>query len=688
MSTLHAYVPRAGAGGMAPPSTAWKVARQRSVTFRHGMGALFCLVLGVALSVQCTVINRNYNFVETQIAVMFLASQCYCYSSIVLIMMGQKLLAPLPFVCAEVYCVLYYNMLGMGESHTKLTDQLGAMILSVFILANYVLDIGLILVISAGRRCHLALLGLLSVYLLYAVRGASKNSMDIGLVGQRMTPPSEFPRCPFPIDLFSYHSMIPVGWGNFLAGSRPCTSVPQFSSFVAPQQLTVSCPTTVTLQTDLGHFDGRFRPGKPSWTMPAKEFAPHPSGRNLTINTSAAWFEVTCGSSVNYHVQHVPKPEVVDWARRFPYPPAAPNVLFFMIDSLSRLHFMRRLQRTAAVLSRIHTEGAAELFQFFRYVSVGDDTKDNLPCFVNGYYNHSSYTVENRAELRKERYWWVEYKQRHGFATIYQNDICEDDLLYWMDGPGRHLDHNFVEWSCHPEYHHDGVWSNFVGPYAMFRHCIAGREVHQYQLDHLQQAWTNYHKENVGRAAYVAFEEGHEGSGEVVGYLDPDMAKFMQWMWDEGHLSDTVVVFVGDHGLHMGPLYGTRVGMLEHKLPVLHMLVPKPLLQRFPELRETLLYNQQLVASHWDLYATLRHFAFYPDTPDRGEPGFPKGPPWAKSLLNRLPRHRGCAELRIAFCNCVCGQHWDDYVADINRCGTFEDATDPLPGAPVLEGTD
>ena len=48
-----------------------------------------------------------------------------------------------------------------------------------------------------------------------------------------------------------------------------------------------------------------------------------------------------------------------------------------------------------------------------------------------------------------------------------------------------------------------------------------------------------------------------------------------------------------------GPLYGTRVGMLEHKLPALYMLIPKAVLRAYPEIRETLLYNQQLVATHW-----------------------------------------------------------------------------------------
>ena len=85
-------------------------------------------------------------------------------------------------------------------------------------------------------------------------------------------------------------------------------------------------------------------------------------------------------------------------------------MVVLMIDSLSRLHFLRRLRRTAAMVSRIHSEGPAELFQFFRYVSVGDDTRDNLPCFVNGYYNHSSYVDENRKEPRRERYWWIDFK--------------------------------------------------------------------------------------------------------------------------------------------------------------------------------------------------------------------------------------------------------------------------------------
>ena len=81
------------------------------------------------------------------------------------------------------------------------------------------------------------------------------------------------------------------------------------------------------------------------------------------------------------------------------------------------------------------------------------------------------------------------------------------------------------------------------------------------------------------------------------------------------------------------------------------------LLAAHPEAHSALRANAQAPLTPWDVYATLREFATYPNpppSPPKALGDFPAGPPWARSLLRPLPRNRTCAELRVPKCRCVC----------------------------------
>jgi hypothetical protein len=46
-----------------------------------------------------------------------------------------------------------------------------------------------------------------------------------------------------------------------------------------------------------------------------------------------------------------------------------------------------------------------------------------------------------------------------------------------------------VQAFCNPEYDKYQKWTNFDGPYSMGRRCIAGRHVHQYTFDYVEQVF-------------------------------------------------------------------------------------------------------------------------------------------------------------------------------------------------------
>lgn len=51
-----------------------------------------------------------------------------------------------------------------------------------------------------------------------------------------------------------------------------------------------------------------------------------------------------------------------------------------------------------------------------------------------------------------------------------------------------------------------------------------------------------------------AFNEGHEGTGEVIGLVDEDLVEFME----EIDYENSIVFIVSDHGLHMNIMFAFR----------------------------------------------------------------------------------------------------------------------------------
>lgn len=70
-----------------------------------------------------------------------------------------------------------------------------------------------------------------------------------------------------------------------------------------------------------------------------------------------------------------------------------------------------------------------------------------------------------------------------------------------------------------------------------------------------------------------------------------------------------LVVLHADHGSHYGDSQLARAGRIEHKFPLLLVLVPETMLKRTPGLRERLHINRKRLVSAFDLYYTLKRFA-------------------------------------------------------------------------------
>eukprot|EP00927_Polykrikos_kofoidii_P084345 TRINITY_DN8859_c1_g1_i1.p1 TRINITY_DN8859_c1_g1~~TRINITY_DN8859_c1_g1_i1.p1 ORF type:complete len:679 (-),score=41.51 TRINITY_DN8859_c1_g1_i1:135-2171(-) len=120
-----------------------------------------------------------------------------------------------------------------------------------------------------------------------------------------------------------------------------------------------------------------------------------------------------------------------------------------------------------------------------------------------------------------------------------------------------------------------------------------------------------------------------------------------------------LVVLFADHGLHYGEaVERSRMGMMEHKFPMLVILVPNKLLVQNPSLRNNLELNRQRLVSAFDLHHTLAEFAGGPsnshvqhDLKHDGSDGLITRRNFFRDVI---PIDRNCSDAGIEpfFCQC------------------------------------
>ena len=302
-------------------------------------------------------------------------------------------------------------------------------------------------------------------------------------------------------------------------------------------------------------------------------------------------------------MQNVKKPQVVNRLNSVKRATKPMNFMLFMLDTVSRAQFFRKMKHLSGFLEELNSSSDYEVFQFFRVLTNGFSTDYNTRAMYSG-----SLLMQNRSG----KPYWDLFKSQ-GNVALYLNGFCEDWEYKFLRKEQSLADHTvFLPW-CHPEYHpFEKTFGNFAGPFSIKTRCLNGRRVHEYFFNYLREYFKNY--KDWGKVSHLAFQEGHEGTGEVILTLDTDFTNFLRELKDSGELNNTVVVITSDHGSHMGPYFMVgEIGEFEQRLPMLFMTFPSWFTEKYPQFREKLLENEQKLVTHYDTYWTVRHLASLPE---------------------------------------------------------------------------
>ena len=106
--------------------------------------------------------------------------------------------------------------------------------------------------------------------------------------------------------------------------------------------------------------------------------------------------------------------------------------------------------------------------------------------------------------------------------------------------------------------------------------------------------------------------EGHEPTGQMVGYLDDILYNFLFKLYSKNFASNTSIILFSDHGQHLNGLFyllKLKDFVYESTLPILLLIFPnnKELYEDF--LYEKIKSNSQVFITPYDIYYTLIHIA-------------------------------------------------------------------------------
>ena len=278
------------------------------------------------------------------------------------------------------------------------------------------------------------------------------------------------------------------------------------------------------------------------------------------------------------------------------------NVIIIFLDTISRAHFFRKFPKTISFLnkfSRYETNLKRKkftIFQFFKYNSIYFYTYPNLRAAYYGTKSKGNGT------------YFAKYFRNQGYILGRTSTFCEKmSIILNYKLSNFKWDHEGISIPCIKGIYRGVFLSQLT---SIIKKCLFGKQVFEYALEYLEsflEAYFGYNK-----MFLLESGEGHEPTGQIVGYLDDIFYNFLFKLYSNNFLSNTTIIIFSDHGQHLnGPLYFFKLKdfLYERTLPLLFLIFPNNHELYEKSLYEKIKNNQQVFITPYDIYHTLIHIA-------------------------------------------------------------------------------
>ncbi|XP_026672078.1 uncharacterized protein LOC108628160 isoform X1 [Ceratina calcarata] len=313
------------------------------------------------------------------------------------------------------------------------------------------------------------------------------------------------------------------------------------------------------------------------------------------------------------------------------------NVLMFGFDSLSRNTFIRKLPKTYQYLKEnldaLILEG---------YNIVGDGTPQALIPILTGKIELELPDTRKRMGS-KANYVnvypmiWNEYKKK-SYITGFMEDVHHiGTFTYRLKGFKKQPTDHYMR-------------TYYLAAAQYFRHykkfCVAGIPRHMVMLNYMKEIFNVYKHQPKFLFGFHG-ELSHDSYNDI-GVVDDDLRNWIQDLQEFGHLNDTVLILMSDHGHRFAEIRNTVQGKQEERLPFFSFVFPPWFKKVYPEAYANFLHNTHYLTTPFDVHKTLENILDFeaPKLGDRRQR--------AISLFDKIPIERTCADAFIEPHWCAC----------------------------------
>ena len=334
------------------------------------------------------------------------------------------------------------------------------------------------------------------------------------------------------------------------------------------------------------------------------------------------------------------------------------NVLIVYIDAISRNHFRRKMTKLSKYIKPFmmyelnETEKHYSAFEFLKYNTLKGLTLPNIKAMFYGVSLNESEGVN-----------LVKYFKEQGYVTGHTGTTCGKEIfsvntiLQSQNLVYDNWDHENIALFCDNNFF-DYNYSIKRGVASILKRCLYGKYAFEYMIEYAKQFWKSY--PNNKKFFRIHFNEGHEGTMELVKYLADPLFEFVKYFFDNKLLDDTFIFIVSDHGNHMlGPWAVIRPQdyLIETTLGTLFFIMPNTKKLYNNGLYDIIKKNQQTFITPYDIHNTLIHLACG-DNECNPNAYSKRG---SSLLLNIEPMERYCEnpklDLRIEKSDCKCKKY-------------------------------
>ena len=313
--------------------------------------------------------------------------------------------------------------------------------------------------------------------------------------------------------------------------------------------------------------------------------------------------------------------------------PYSNNILIIYLDSVSRAHSIRQLNKTLGFFENfISYEGGFNQkfpeekfhsFQFFKYHSFQERTAGNFPRIYYG----NRREAKNIIRINK-------YFKENGYITSYCGDLCQKDnarTLHNITFPELY-DHQML--LCDP---------NVVRYHKPIIKCLYGNMDISYLFNYTEQFWRKY--KNNRKFSTIVFNSSHEGTAEVLKHLDYIISSFLNSLYDDNLFKGTSIFLLSDHGIGIQSIYYImEFFKYEYLLPMLYIIINDRKNTTYNEQYYNIQQNQQTLVTAYDIYNTINNLLYgdnYANISNLTDENATPKSSLGKSLLEKIdPKYR------------------------------------------------